>query len=129
MSRGAWAACLTLAVTDDRRRSTDARRWVAVQGSRESVSAGESAVWMSWDAGGGAVFREDASYFGRLADNLGENKGSGQIPKSQFEPSTTHQIRQYTCHDRFSGNVNGQQGDDICLEEQGKARQTDAYVC
>jgi hypothetical protein len=53
-------------------------------------------------------------------------------PNRKFESSTTHKTRQKICHhfnSVVSGKSNSQAGDDVCLEEQGKGRQTNACVC
>ena len=41
----------------------------------------------------------------------------------------THQIRQNLGDFWFSANINGQEGDDVGLEEQRKGRETEAHVC
>jgi hypothetical protein len=46
-----------------------------------------------------------------------------------LKPSTTNQNRQSVVDCCYSGNIDGQESEDVCLEEKGESRQTEAYVC
>jgi hypothetical protein len=49
--------------------------------------------------------------------------------KAQIEPSITYQSRQSGYDWVFSGDPNGQDGDSVGRDENGKGRETDTRVC